>query len=372
MDPSMRIACLHTAESNVAIFENALLELAPVDRTTLHHEVRADLLADAERAGGLTPGIAERTREALVGLRSLADAVVLTCSTLGPSVDGLDDDGPSAPVLRVDAALAREAVKRGGRVVVLVAVETTVAPTRGLFEAAAAATGALVEVRLVPQAWAAFKAGNRDAYLRLVREAAERATSDGAETVALAQASMAGVAATAIGASPLTSPASGLRAAIARVAEARNTRERASPDPARPTIAGSCLCGAVRYEASDAGVAVNCHCSRCRKWHGAAFASIVRVPLETLRVASGAESIGRFSSSPGITRCFCKVCGSSLFTLRADLGRAHIRLGTVDGNPGVRPSLHIFVGSKAPWFEITDSLPQHESLPVVPENPPRA
>ena len=248
---------------------------------------------------------------------------------------------------------------------VLVAAETTVEPTRALFEAAAAATGALVEVRLVPRAWAAFKAGNRDAYLRLIREAADRATSDGAQTVALAQASMAGAAATAVGASPLASPTAGLRAAIARIVEARS--HRASPDSARPTITGSCLCGAVRYEATDAGLAVNCHCSRCRKWSGAAFASIVRVPLDALRVACGEESIGRFASSPGITRCFCKVCGSSLYTLRADLGRAHVRLGTVDGDPGVRPSLHAFVGSKAPWFQITDSLPQHEASSVVPQ-----
>jgi hypothetical protein len=238
----MHIACLHTAESNVAVFDSALLQLGPSDPTTLHHEVRADLLADAERAGGLTPEIAERTREALVGLRRRADAVVLTCSTLGPAVDGFDDDGPSSPVLRVD-------------------------------------------------------------------------------TVALAQASMAGAAVAAVGASVLTSPIAGLRDAIARIAEVRSTRDRGP---------------------------------------------------EALRVACGEESIGRFASSPGITRCFCKVCGSSLYTLRADLGRAHIRLGTVDGDPGVRPSRHVYVGSKAPWFEITDSLPQHESSSVTAEGPPRA
>lgn len=367
----MHIACLHAAESNVAVFEDALLELGLRDQVTLHHEVRTDLLADAERAGGFTPEIAERTRQALVGLRRRADAVVLTCSTLGPAVDGLEEAGPSSPVLRADAALAREAVKNAGRVVVLVAVETTVGPTRLLFEGAAAETGACVEVRLVPHAWAEFKAGNRDAYLRLIREAADRATSDGAETVALAQASMAGAAASVAGASPLASPTASLRDAIARIAGAMNARDRASSDSARPTITGSCLCGAVRYEASDLGLAVNCHCSRCRKWHGAAFASIVRVPLDALRVTRGEESIGRFASSPGVTRCFCKECGSSLYTLRTDLGRAHVRLGTVDGDPGVRPSLHAFVGSKAPWFEITDSLPQHEASSVVPEGPPR-
>lgn len=134
-------------------------------------------------------------------------------------------------------------------------------------------------------------------------------------------------------------------------------------------ITGSCLCGAVRYETSEAGPAFHCHCSRCRKWHGAAFASSVRVPLDALRVTSGEESISRYPSSPGIDRCFCKVCGSSLFTLRRDIGRAHVRLGTVDGDPGVRPTLHAFVGSKASWFEITDSLPQHEGLPTAPTQP---
>jgi hypothetical protein len=130
---------------------------------------------------------------------------------------------------------------------------------------------------------------------------------------------------------------------------------------------GTCLCGAIQYRACEGGVSVHCHCSRCRKWHGAAFASIVRVPIHALRVTRGADALTRYASSPGIERCFCKVCGSSLFTLRLDLGRAHVRLGTIDGDPGVRPSRHVFVGSKAPWFEITDALPQHEALP--PETP---
>ncbi|HLK39150.1 MAG TPA: GFA family protein [Polyangiaceae bacterium] len=134
-------------------------------------------------------------------------------------------------------------------------------------------------------------------------------------------------------------------------------------------IHGSCLCGAVQYEATEVGAAAHCHCSRCRKWHGAAFASVARAPIDALRVLSGAETLGRYASSPGVERCFCKVCGSSLFTLRHDVGRAHVRLGTVDGDPGVRPSRHAFVGSKAPWFEITDSLPQHHG-PLPSGEPP--
>ena len=127
-------------------------------------------------------------------------------------------------------------------------------------------------------------------------------------------------------------------------------------------IQGSCLCGAVRYEAGTPSLSVNCHCSRCRKWSGAAFASITRVRLETLRV-TGESSLGRFESSPNVVRCFCTTCGSSLFTMRPDLGRVHVRLGTVDGDPGVRPSMHIFLGSKACWFEVTDALARHDEAP---------
>lgn len=131
-------------------------------------------------------------------------------------------------------------------------------------------------------------------------------------------------------------------------------------------ITGSCLCQTVRYETDETGPALNCHCSRCRKWQGTAFASVVRVSLQSLRITSGEGSITRYAPSPGLERCFCKVCGSSLFSLRYDLSRAHIWLGTVDGDPGVRPSLHVFIGSKAPWFEITDSLPQYETRPPKP------
>jgi hypothetical protein len=125
-------------------------------------------------------------------------------------------------------------------------------------------------------------------------------------------------------------------------------------------ITGSCLCRAVRYECSDPTHSVNCHCSRCRKSNGAAFATVLRVPLASFRIVAGEGSLARYESSPGCERTFCKVCGSNLFSLRSALGRVHVRLGTVDGDPGVRPTAHVFVGSKAPWYEITDELPQHE------------
>ncbi|AWN48379.1 Asp/Glu racemase [Methylobacterium terrae] len=209
-----RIACLHTFDSNAAVFEEAL-RATGLAGVSLQHTVRADLLAAAEREGRLTSDIAEETVAVLRGLSAQADAVLLTCSTLGPAAEAAAPDSP-VPVLRVDAALAAEAVKAGGRVVVLCAVETTVEPTRHLFEAAARATGAAVSVEVVPQAWAAFKAGDPERYRELVARAAGAAKAAGATRVALAQASMAGAAALLPETErPLTSPTVGLAAAVA-------------------------------------------------------------------------------------------------------------------------------------------------------------
>lgn len=205
----MRIACLHTAESNIAVFEAAAAELG-LAAGALHHTVRPDLLARAEADGGLTADLREETVALLLSLAQGHAAVVLTCSTLGPSVDGLAERA-GVPVLRVDAVLARQAVASGGRVVALCAVETTLGPTGRLFAAAAAKTGAPVEVRLVAGAWDLFKAGDRDGYLAKIAGAAEAAYAEGAATVALAQASMAGAAVRITqGPKPLTSPAAGL------------------------------------------------------------------------------------------------------------------------------------------------------------------
>ena len=207
-----RIACLHTADSNVDVFETAYRELGlDPGVALLRHEVRSDLLLDAESAGGLNAEIAKRTEAALLALCHDADVVILTCSTLGPSVASLS--GQAVPVLRVDEALAERAVQDGGRVVALCAVETTLEPTRALFERAAQKSGATVEIRSCLGAWAAFRGGDR--YVALVADAADEAVRQGASRVALAQASMAGAAKlTRIGVPPLTSPAVGLQAAL--------------------------------------------------------------------------------------------------------------------------------------------------------------
>ncbi len=207
-----RIACLHTVDSNVAVFDAALASLGRRD-LELHHRVRADLLSRAEREGGLTAEIATETVGVLQEMSAAADAVLLTCSTLGPAAETAADEA-SCPILRVDAALAAEAVAGGGTVVVLCAVETTIGPTRRLFERAASHTGATVSIELVPDAWDAFKAGATDRYHQLIAAAADRALQGGAARVALAQASMAGASRLAVGgAKVLNSPVVGLAAA---------------------------------------------------------------------------------------------------------------------------------------------------------------
>jgi len=202
----MMIACLHTVGSLIPVFDTEAGKLG----LSLRHTLRDDLLREAERAGGLNEDIATRTAAALNELAGDADAVLLTCSTLGPSVARAS---APVPVLRVDEALARSAVAGGGRVVVLCAVETTLEPSRALFERHAARSGAHVETRLVPGAWAAFRAGEADRYLELIGAAADAAFAEGADVVALAQASMAGAAALCRNGTPLTSPAAGLAAA---------------------------------------------------------------------------------------------------------------------------------------------------------------
>ncbi|MNE61956.1 glutathione-dependent formaldehyde-activating enzyme [compost metagenome] len=128
-------------------------------------------------------------------------------------------------------------------------------------------------------------------------------------------------------------------------------------------ITGSCLCGTIRYEISGPFLgAGNCHCSMCRKAHGSAFATWAFVKPENFRWTSGEELLAGFDSSPGLRRCFCSKCGSQLVASHAGKVR-EVVLGSVDGDPGVRPAEHIFVGSKACWHEITDNLPRHEEWP---------
>ena len=131
-------------------------------------------------------------------------------------------------------------------------------------------------------------------------------------------------------------------------------------------LAGSCLCGRVRYEISGAlRGALNCHCSMCRKAHGAAFRSRASVKAADFRWVQGEDLLTWYETSPGNHRGFCRICGAKLLSrFDFDPGVYGLPLGALDGDPGVKPALHVFVACKAPWHEISDGLPQHAELPV--------
>jgi len=127
-------------------------------------------------------------------------------------------------------------------------------------------------------------------------------------------------------------------------------------------LSGECLCGAVRYEVEDAfEYALNCHCSRCRKATGSAFKSFGGIERDRLRVVQGQENLMTFGDEGGHD-ARCKQCGSLMYSLVREGQYFHVTLGTLTDEPTIRPTSHIFVGSKAPWFTITDELPQHEEL----------
>ena len=128
---------------------------------------------------------------------------------------------------------------------------------------------------------------------------------------------------------------------------------------------GSCLCGQIQYEIHGALVNVlNCHCTMCRKSHGAAFRTRAAVRAADFHWRTGEHLLTHYESSPGEYRTFCRVCGSNLITTFAKYPKWYgFPLGTLDTDPGVKPTCHVFVGSKAPWHDITDDLPQYEALP---------
>ena len=130
-------------------------------------------------------------------------------------------------------------------------------------------------------------------------------------------------------------------------------------------IRGSCLCGSIRYEVrGPLGPASHCHCSMCRKAHGAAFGTYSRVQRSDFVLVSGSEDIASYQSSSEVTRTFCRRCGSTLQFIRATRPNTFsLALGTLDDDPGVRPSMHIYVESKVPWLDINDGLPQHVGHP---------
>lgn len=125
---------------------------------------------------------------------------------------------------------------------------------------------------------------------------------------------------------------------------------------------GRCLCGAVTYEVSgDFGDGYFCHCQRCRKATGSAYASNAKIRPEQFRLLSGQGVLkGFFHAETGLTRKFCGNCGSPIVSERSEPHVMVVRLGTLDTPFDFKPVGHIFVSSKASWDHIHDDLPQHD------------
>ena len=125
-------------------------------------------------------------------------------------------------------------------------------------------------------------------------------------------------------------------------------------------LLGSCLCGAVRYAVEDSfDYAAICHCANCRRATGSAFKPFAGIAREALRLTHGEDLTLLFGESKNHD-LHCKTCGSLLYSVVRNGRFAHVAMGTLIDAPSIRPTHHIFVGSKAPWHTITDNLQQFE------------
>ncbi len=125
-------------------------------------------------------------------------------------------------------------------------------------------------------------------------------------------------------------------------------------------LSGKCYCGEVQYTVDDAfEYALNCHCSDCRRATGAAFKSLAGIPRDRFQLDSRPDALLIVGDEAGHD-AHCKHCGSLLYSVVRDGTYVHVAMGTLIDAPSIRPTAHIFVGSKAPWFTITDNLPQFE------------
>ena len=134
-------------------------------------------------------------------------------------------------------------------------------------------------------------------------------------------------------------------------------------------VTGSCLCGGVRFEVTQPfRRASHCHCSRCRKHSGTFGLTQGRVLRDGFRLLQGAELVQIYRPDGWMTKAFCSVCGSSLFGgTWPDGAEVSIRLGALDGDPGVRPQYHSHTASAAPWETLPD-----DGLPRYPDAAPAA
>jgi len=130
-------------------------------------------------------------------------------------------------------------------------------------------------------------------------------------------------------------------------------------------ITGRCECGSVRYQVDgEINDFSHCHCSQCRRLHGAAFASFGGIARNDFSYLSGQPDLTMYASSDDHTRVFCRICGSNIMVeLDLEPESLYLAMGTVDGDPTCPPGYHIFVGSKAPWYQFDDLSVRYDTFP---------
>lgn len=130
-------------------------------------------------------------------------------------------------------------------------------------------------------------------------------------------------------------------------------------------ITGRCECAKVQYQvAGEVTDFCHCHCSICRRFSGAAFVSWGGVARDAFSYVTGEDDVRRYSFSEKADSIFCATCGSTLLVdFKPEADMLYITMGTVNGDVDCPGGYHQFVGSKAPWYEICDDLPQHDGWP---------
>ena len=128
---------------------------------------------------------------------------------------------------------------------------------------------------------------------------------------------------------------------------------------------GSCLCGGIRYEIQgEIGEVLYCHCKRCRKANGTAFATNAPIQKADFKIVQGEQLLKKYQSSETTQRCFCGECASPIISIKTDTPDTYrLRIGTLDTPLEHKPTKHIFTAYKAEWDTICDGLPQYNERP---------
>jgi hypothetical protein len=129
---------------------------------------------------------------------------------------------------------------------------------------------------------------------------------------------------------------------------------------ANERIPGSCLCGTVRFSIElPTQFCGHCHCSMCRRNHGAGYVTWIALPRTQFRLEAGEAELARYASSDHGTRSFCRRCGSSLFCETThDPDRIDIVLASMQAPIDRRPEMHIYFDDRADWVLVDDGLPR--------------